>query len=137
MRIDDASNELPEYTWPDEGVLLFEDEKIYEFSALQHNSSMKKRKDSSILMNNQLFTLKKNKINSIKISLEIKNLTLSEYNQKKMKNNVTFVFGIYVVKRHSVDELFNKIVEDPINKVNFIQDYFETHKSLDEDELKI
>ena len=51
-----------------------------------------------------------------------------------MRNNVTFVFGVYIVKRHSVDELLNKIVEDPSNKVNFIQEYFEKHKSDDDDE---
>ena len=29
MRIDDAANELPEYTWPDESLLYIEDEKIF------------------------------------------------------------------------------------------------------------
>ena len=77
--------------------------------------------------------MKKNKINSIKISLEAKTLTLSEYNQKKIKNNFTFVFGIYIVKRHSVDELYKKILDEPRNKVNFIQEYFKNHKSTDED----
>lgn len=76
MRLDDAATEISQYTWPDESILLFEDEKIYEFPGLQHNSSMKKRKDASLLINNQLLTIKgKHKMNAINISLEIKNLT--------------------------------------------------------------
>lgn len=104
MRLDDASNELSEYTWPDESILLFEQEKIFEFPALQHNSSMKKRKDASLLINNQLLTIKgKHKMNAINISLEIKNLAPNETNTKKIKNGFTFLFGVYLVKRNTVE----------------------------------
>lgn len=70
MRLDDAVNEIPEYTWPDESILWYENEKVFEFNALQYNSSMKKRKDSSLILTNQFIVMKsQQKLRTINIKL--------------------------------------------------------------------
>lgn len=74
MRLEDAANEIPEFTWPDESIVNVNDDKAIEFPALQLHSSVKKRKDSSIFLTYKIFYDNKNsqRRDNSKISLEIK-----------------------------------------------------------------
>ena len=71
-----------EITWPDECHIKINNDKIVDIPALQSNSSLKKRKDYSVFITQNIY-LKGAYINSdnssllerVKISLELKPLT--------------------------------------------------------------
>lgn len=77
MRIDDASNEIGEYTWPDECLITLNGERVIEFSALQIHSSLKKRKDSSLFISYKIFNENRNAYmrSHAKVMMEIKPIT--------------------------------------------------------------
>ena len=72
--MEDAANQNPEYTWPDECLVMLNEERTIEFQALQHNSSLKKRKDMSVFLTNYIYYYTKNSAQrkSLPIGLEIK-----------------------------------------------------------------
>ena len=109
-------NDNSEITWPDECIIKLNGERIIEIPALQINSSLKKRKDYSILVTQNVY----NKISQanplslekVRLSLEIKTLTRDELFHKKIKNNYTFAFAIYFVEKLTVDELTQRVVNE-------------------------
>lgn len=126
MRMEDASNEVPEYTWPDQCLVTLNNEKTIEFPALQQNSSVKKRKDMSVFLTNNIFNYTKNmnQRHHSRIGIEIKFISAADIPTKKIRNNYIFVFGIYLSKKKTVDEIYEEIMMDPTNKVSFVQNYF-------------
>ena len=120
--MEDASNEVAEYTWPDECLVTLNNEKTIEFPALQQNSSVKKRKDMSVFLTNNIFNYTKNmhQRHHSRIGIEIKYISSSEIATKKIRNNHIFIFGIYLSKKKTVDEIYEEIMMDPSNKVSFV-----------------
>lgn len=108
MRLDDAVNDIADYTWPDESVINLNSDKAIEFPALQLHSSVKKRKDSSIFLTYKIYHENKNAYlrNNSKISMEIKNITQADMTQKKIRNDFVFIMGFYLTKKKTVDELY-------------------------------
>jgi len=100
---------------------MLNEEKTFEFQALQHNSSLKKRKDMPILLTNYIFNYPKNFSNrkNLSIGLEIKDYSFLEAVQKKIKNNYIFILGIFLIKKKTPDELCEEITKNENNKVNF------------------
>ncbi len=50
-----SSGEVNEITWPDECIIKLNGERIIEIPALQINSSLKKRKDYSIIITQNIY----------------------------------------------------------------------------------
>lgn len=111
-----CSTDNNEITWPDECIIKLNGERIIEIPALQANSSLKKRKDYSILITQNVYSkLNENDLNSlekVKLSLEIKPLTREEMSHKKIKNNHAFAFAIYFVEKLTIDELYSKVLSE-------------------------
>lgn len=105
MRLEDAVNDIADYTWPDESVINLNSDKAIEFPALQLHSSVKKRKDSSIFLTYKIYHENKNAYlrNNSKISMEIKNITQADLTQKKIRNDYVFIMGFYLTKKKTVD----------------------------------
>ena len=51
-----SSSENNEITWPDECIIKLNGERIIEIPALQMNSSLKKRKDYSIIITSNIYS---------------------------------------------------------------------------------
>lgn len=99
LKVNHAENS--EITWPDECFIKLNGEKIIEIPALQLNSSLKKRKDYSIMITQNVYSKindsDKQALEKVKLNLEIKALTKEDMAHKKIKNNYTFAFAIYFI----------------------------------------
>ena len=71
------------------------------------NSSLKKRKDYSIIVTQNIYNNKngddKASLDKVKLSLEIKHLSKEDVSHKKIRNNYTFAFAIYFIEKLNVD----------------------------------
>jgi hypothetical protein len=82
-----------EITWPDECQIKINNDKIVDIPALQSNSSLKKRKDYSVFITQNIYTRggyingdASSLLERIKISLELKPLTPEEATSKRIRN---------------------------------------------------
>lgn len=132
-------SESSEITWPDECIIKLHGERIIEIPALQMNSSLKKRKDYSILITPNVYSKVSESemltLDKVKLSMEIKTLTKEESANKKMKNNYIFAFAIYFVEKLTIDELFLKIINE--ERVPETPDYLNQLMKTNENEVEI
>jgi len=108
-------------------VIKLNGERIIEIPALQMNSSLKKRKDYSIIITQNIYNKAsesdKQYLEKIKLSLEIKPLSKEEVNHKKVRNSYTFAFAMYFIEKMAVDELYQKVISE--EKVPEVPDYLQ------------
>ena len=96
-----------ETTWPDKGTLRFNDQIMKEFKPLAVNSSIKKRKDEKLTFRDywkqQPFAE-----NTLQIFYE----NVQDNKNTKTGEDPKYFFGVYLIQKLSVQELYNKIVRE-------------------------
>lgn len=105
-----------------------------DIPALQSNSSLKKRKDYSVFITQNIYSKTifpisefPNFLERIKISLELKPLKPEEATTKRIRNEFTFALGIYLVEKLNTDELYAKVMsEEKYEDKNFLRNLMKT-----------
>jgi len=98
VRMIRLENRSHEHCWPHQGALEMNNTKMIEFKPLQHNSSLKKRKDERFFSNDVIAGANTVKLTYVKGS-DTRNPDMQE----------TYFAGVYLVRKLTCEELLQKI----------------------------
>lgn len=93
-------------SWPDCASLRINDEKPTEFKPLQYLSSVKKRKDNAVIVDN---ALTKGSGYNLLIRLEMKPVTKELLRNYRINEGSLYAIGIYIVSKLSGEALIKSI----------------------------
>jgi hypothetical protein len=105
LRIGDNYDPL-EITWPDEVYITINGKIVNEIQGLSLCSSLKKRKDSAIVITNSIFH--EDQYEHIRIGISPKTVTSTDIANKLINNAYTYLLGIYFIEKIPIEMLLTK-----------------------------